>query len=62
MFVEDLLCEQEDNKSVVLLDSDLHDQYNKVIILHYRLCMLCLVSEQDFVIYILVDYKRIKTS
>ena len=30
MFVEDLLCKQEDSKTVILQVSDPHNQYNKV--------------------------------
>jgi len=34
MFVEDLLCEQEDRNAIILQDNDPQNQDNKVIILH----------------------------
>ena len=34
MFVEDLLCEREENKEIILQDSDPNNQYIQVIVLH----------------------------
>ena len=34
MFVEDLLCEKEENKAIILQDIDPYNQYIQVIILH----------------------------
>ena len=34
MFVEDLLCEREENKAIILQDNDPNNQYIQVIVLH----------------------------
>ena len=34
MFVEDLLCEREENKASILQDSDPNNQHMQVIVLH----------------------------
>ena len=48
MFVEDLLCEQEGRKAIILQNSDPRNQYYKVITLRSMLSVNKILLSSDY--------------